>query len=154
MAPFAARGCLRGAACDWFCWIRNDSFCMSPRCCDLWNIIIYRGEGLNCLIQPQYTELDTRSEHRLCFITPIRQEKLRAAGTKAASPEHKEEPNHTLKISHEMCPPRGRVSKYWSGETYFYFSTCGPFSKCIILCRAYFDECLCAQCTLDRCWII
>lgn len=45
--PFPARGCLRGAARDWFCWIRNDSFCMSPWCCDLWNIIIYTGERLN-----------------------------------------------------------------------------------------------------------
>lgn len=46
----APRGCLMDTEGDWFWWIRNDSFCTSPWCRDLWSIIIYIGERLNSLL--------------------------------------------------------------------------------------------------------
>lgn len=148
--PFPARGFERNRECDWFCWIRNYSFCMSPWCCDLWNTIIYQGERLNSLIWPQYTELGVTSEHSLCFITCICQENAFCCWSKCGISKHKKQPNHILKSFNEIWRLMGHVSKYWLDKKDFYFTAFEPFSRWIILRRAYYEACYCAQCTLDR----
>lgn len=141
--PPQLRGCVTGTQRDWFCWIRNDSFCTPPWFSDLWNIIIYERERLNPLIQPRCTEQDVTSESSFCFITAVSHENVCffRCWSKRSITKHKDGPNHTLQIFYMICPLRGHVWKYWLW-----------WIKTIFHCTSTIQHvCHRAQCTLDRC---